>query len=139
MSTQPVAIRFELDLLNEMKEWAKVHSTTVSAAVQLFSAEGLRMRQVPGVVFRDGAAGRRAAVEGGQDIWEIIETVRDSESKDASIQSTAENTGIPERDLRIALDYYTRWPQEVDDQIARNTQAAEDALTRWQQRQAVLS
>src|SRR5258705_4510767 len=34
--------------------------------------EGLRARRHPLVGFRDGASGRRAALVGGPDVWEII-------------------------------------------------------------------
>jgi hypothetical protein len=38
--------------------------------------EGLRMEDHPGIVFRDGPAGRRAALAGGPDAWEVIETLK---------------------------------------------------------------
>jgi hypothetical protein len=34
--------------------------------------EGLRLRKHPLVTFRDGPSGRRAALVGGPDIWELV-------------------------------------------------------------------
>jgi len=38
--------------------------------------EGLRMADHPGIVFRDGPAGRRASLAADPDIWEVIETLK---------------------------------------------------------------
>ena len=45
----------------------------------------------PGIVFRDGTAGRRAGLAGGPDVWEVIGALRSTglEGNEA-IQATAE-------------------------------------------------
>jgi hypothetical protein len=139
MSTQPVAIRFDALLLDRMKRWAKANGTTVSASVQLFSDEALRMRQVPGIVFRDGPSGRRAAIEGSLDVWEVIEGVHSLDKPVASDESAAEELALPVRVVKVALDYYARYPEEIDEQIAANARAAEEARQVWERRQAALA
>jgi hypothetical protein len=139
MSTHPVAIRFDEALLDDVKRWAKANGTTVSAAVQGFSAESLRMRQVPGIVFRDGPAGRRAAVEGSLDVWEVVEGARGIGQAGAGEQAVADELGLPRRVVEVALDYYARFPDEVEERIAENARAADEARALWERRRAALA
>ena len=104
----PVAIRFDDALLAEVRRIAKRRATTVSSVVQTFTEEGVRTQHVPGIVFRDGPAGRRAGVAGSLDVWEVIETARQAHSTDPS--AIAAGLGLPERIVMIAFDYYARFP-----------------------------
>ncbi len=36
------------------------------------------MEEHPGIAFRDGPVGRRAALAGGPDVWEVIETLQNT-------------------------------------------------------------
>ncbi|HXM71287.1 MAG TPA: hypothetical protein VN970_09135, partial [Thermoanaerobaculia bacterium] len=68
-----LSISDELD--REISRESTDRATTWSALATELLEEALRMRRVPGVVFVDGPAGRRAAVAGtGLDIWEIVAT-----------------------------------------------------------------
>ncbi|MDR3359162.1 MAG: hypothetical protein LBO20_00585 [Bifidobacteriaceae bacterium] len=137
----------------EVKRFAKRRRTSVSAVVQLFAEEALRRETVPGVVFRDGPAGRRAAVEGGPDVWEVVDAVRGALAEDASAPATvavtaaaqgedelaghAARTGLPRRAIAIGLDYYSRYPDEIDQWIADNRLEAEQAHAAWLVRQTL--
>ena len=93
----------------------------------------------PGVAFREGPAGRRAVVAGGPDVWEVVRAVRSARAAEPGLDSdelltvVSENTGVPSRHLRIAIAYYTDYPDEVDEVMAdanRAEQAAEIAAAR---------
>jgi len=89
-----------------------------------FLAESAKMRRCPGIVFADGATGRRARLAGtGLDVWEIIATYQ-SLNRDRGRLQTAYHW-LTEPYLRAALGYYAAYPDEIDQQIARNA-----ALTR---------
>jgi hypothetical protein len=78
------------------------------------------MEEFPGVIFRDGPAGRRATLVGGPDVWEVIRAVRSARtaepelSEDDVLALVAENSGVPLRLVRTAVDYWSAYPAEVD-------------------------
>jgi hypothetical protein len=79
----------------------------------------MRVADHPGVVFRDGSRGRRAGLAGGPDIWEIIHVVRE-----AGIEAAAEWGNLPADRVHTAVRYYTDYPDEIDERIARHVKRA---------------
>src|SRR5215210_6658141 len=74
------------------------------------------MHRVPGIVFMDGPAGRRASIAGtGLDVWEVIATfksvVKDRRRLGASYE------WLSDRQLSAALAYYELYPEEIDTRI----------------------
>jgi hypothetical protein len=77
--------------------------------------EGLRMDAHPGVIFRGGPGGRRAALTGGPDVWEIVRVLRDVRGTDQErIRRTAELTDLPVHLVRSATRYYREFTEEID-------------------------
>ena len=103
----------------------------------MFAAEGVRSLQVPAIVFRDGPSGRRAGVAGSLDVWEIIETVRQMPGH-VDAGAVAESLGVSRRVVEVALDYYSQYPDEIDEWIADNEHDAELAHGAWLREQALL-
>ena len=100
------------------------------------------MDEHPGILFRDGPAGRRATVVGGPDVWEVVRAVRAARaaeprlSEDKVVAMLEENTGVPRRMIWTALAYWSAYPDEVDAFIAHaerveaeGAEAAERART----------
>ena len=143
--SSPRSIRFEDDALERLANFASRRPgvTSASAAARLVE-EGLRMDAHPAVLFRDGAAGRRAVLVGGPDVWEIIKQVRDSRSAnpklkgDALIAFVSELSGVPVSRVGAALDYYTAFPDEVDERIAQDSALEAELLVALQRRDALL-
>ncbi len=53
--------------------------------------EGLRMDEPPGIVFRDGPPGRRAALAAGPDVWEVMTMVANTRNRgDAAVAQAAQ-------------------------------------------------
>ena len=98
----------------------------------------------PAVLFRDGAAGRRAVLVGGPDVWEIIKQVRDTRSANPKLKGEAliafvgELSGVPVSRVGAALDYYTAFPNEVDERIAQDSALGAELLVAMQRRDALL-
>lgn len=121
----PRSVRFDDRVTGRLASYVARHpGLTASAATARLVDEGLRMEEHPGVVFRDGPMGRRATLVGGPDVWEVIRTarsVRDAEEGLTEAEVLAlvtENSGLPVRLLRTALDYWAVYPDEVDAFVA---------------------
>ncbi len=75
----------------------------------------------PGIVFRDGPAGRRPGLAAGPDVWEVARVLRDltADAEDeVALRETAVLTGLPLHLVRIAASYYGAYRSEVDLWIA---------------------
>lgn len=91
--------------------------------------EGMRMEDHPGIVFRDGPAGRRAALSAGPDVWEVVVVLADYASADAStaVAKTARWLGLTQAQVRTAEGYYSSYADEIDARIVENEEAAAGA------------
>jgi hypothetical protein len=111
-----------------------------SRLAERYIDEGLRMEDHPGIVFRDGPAGRRAALSGGPDIWEVIATVRASGlDGENALAATAEWGSLSLSQVRAAVRYYAEYPQEIDERITRNLEEADAAEQQWRREQQALA
>lgn len=87
--------------------------------------EGIRMREFPGIVFRPGPAGRRAALADGPDVWEIVRGLKQVRSGEGEpIALLTASTDLREDQIRLAADYYGAYPDEVDERIRADEEAA---------------
>ena len=101
--------------------------------------EGLRMADYPGIVFRDGPAGRRAALAGGPDVWEVIETLKGTGRRgEKAIEATAEWGNFTAAQVRLAVRYYADFRDEIDDRIRFNRHEAERHRAAWERARAAL-
>jgi uncharacterized protein (DUF433 family) len=91
--------------------------------------ESIRMADHPGIVFRDGAAGRRAALAGHRlDVWQVIETVR---QEGGDVDAAAEYFGISAGLVSAAVGYYADYRDEIDALIDENAVMAREAEDAW--------
>ncbi len=80
------------------------------------------MRLFPGIAFRGADWERRAWVMGtALDVWQIVDAYQDIES----IESMAAGGSASERQIQLAIDYYKRFPEEIDAAIAENRRPLE--------------
>jgi hypothetical protein len=116
---------------------------SLSSAANMLVDEALRTSEHPGISFRPGPTGRRASLTGGPDVWEVVRAVRSARTAeheltgDELLAMIAGNTGTPARLIRIAIRYWSSYPDEVDAEI---TAAAEDAAEdAWQRERRLLA
>lgn len=108
---------------------------SASAVAARLVDEGLRMDEHPGIVFRDGAVGRRAGLVAGPDVWEVVRAVRSGRAAEPTLDESAllamveESTGVPVSVTRTAVDYWAAYPDEVEALIAHADEAEERALS----------
>lgn len=95
------------------------------------------MAEHPGIVFRDGAGGRRAALSGHRlDVWHVVETVQ---AEKGNVDAAARHLQISRGLVEAAVGYYADYKDEVGEFLGRNAAMAHDAEVAWRRRQAVLS
>ena len=128
MST-PVSVRFPEDVASRLRRRSTRTGEPASGLVVRLVDEGMRMEEHPGVVFRDGPAGRRAGLANGPDVWEAIVVLKDfgAAGPAAAVKKTARWLGLSEAQVRAAEGYYGAYPTEIDDRIAENVAAADEA------------
>lgn len=82
----------------------------------------------PGIVFKSGPSGRRAALAGGPDVWEIASALRRTAGDESSrVADLAKEFGLHERQVVLALDYAAAHRNEVQARIIANDQALIEA------------
>jgi uncharacterized protein (DUF433 family) len=107
-----------------------------TSVAEQYLEEAVRMADHPGIIFRDGPAGRRAALAGHRlDVWQVIETVR---QEGGSVASAAEYLGLSPGLVGAAVGYYADYKDEIDEWIDRNATMAEEAEATWRRRQVAL-
>ncbi len=98
------------------------------------------MEDHPGIVFRDGPAGRRAGLAGGPDVWEVIAATRASGlAGEQAIVAAAEWGNLTPALVRVAVRYYSEYDAEIDELVARNLEEADAAEERWRRQQNALA
>jgi hypothetical protein len=124
--SQPTSFRLPPDLMRRIDAEAAQRGTTMTRLVSSLLDEGLKAGRFPGVVYRDGPAGRRAALAGGPDVWEVVRAVRATPGRgEARVRRVARETEIPERLVRLAIEFAAAFPEEVDERIRLDEEAAE--------------
>jgi hypothetical protein len=90
------------------------------------------MERHSGIVFRDGPSGRRAALVGGPDVWEVMSTVLQAEGDRDDVMATSmEWLGLPTSSIQAAMDYYAEFRDEIDDRIEKNRALAAQHEAAW--------
>jgi hypothetical protein len=137
----PLSIRFDPAILERLRRRARaLPGATPSGLAQRFVDEGLRMAEHPGVVFKDGPSGRRAALALGPDVWEVVKVARELDERgNGAIAAAAELLTLHPEHVRTALRYFAAYPDEIETELAiadEESRAAEDA---WRTEQRLLA
>jgi hypothetical protein len=139
-------VRFDVPVAERLASFAAANpGMSLSAAANRLVDEALRMGEHPGIMFRPGPTGRRAALAGGPDVWDVVRAVksaRDAEPEladDGLLGLVADNTGIPLRLVRVAVRYWASYPDEIDAEIAAADAAEIAAEQAWRREHQLLA
>jgi hypothetical protein len=122
---KPFSIRMSADTLAQLDAGARRRGEAKARIAERLIVEGLRIEEHPGISFRDGPAGRRAALAGGPDVWEVIDTLKGTGlSGERAIEATAEWGNLMPAQVRTAVRYYGDFRAEIDEKIAFNHEEA---------------
>src|SRR5579885_833386 len=80
-------------------------------------SEAEKLARVPGISYVDGPAGRRARIDGGMDVFELIEAWL-SADRDAEWLLEA-FPWLTREMVQAGLDFYALFPEEIDARLAR--------------------
>jgi hypothetical protein len=105
----------------------------------------LRMAEHPGITFRPGPTGRRAALAGGPDVWEVVRAIKSAHVAEPGLDSDdlvsliSDNTGIALRLVITAVRYWAAYPGEVDAEITAADAAEGAAEQAWLRERQLLA
>ena len=86
--------------------------------------EAMRTRRAPGIVFVDGATGRRPVVAGsGLEVWEVVATWKEVGRNYERLRAAYE--WLTEPQLRAALSYHELYEAEVERHLEREARLTE--------------
>jgi hypothetical protein len=112
-------------VLERLENLSKREGQPRSRVAEQLIDEGVRMREIPGIVFRPGPTGRRAALADGPDVWEIVRGLMQARAGEGNpIERLMASTNLREDQIRLAADYYAAYPEEIDARIREDEEAA---------------
>lgn len=131
-ATRNFSARWATDVLDRLRKRSEAEGISKSRLAERYVDEGIRMDEYPGIEFRDGPTGRRAALKRGLDVWEMVITLKEFEPDgDDAIVATAEFLDLAVSQVEAGARYYTAFPDEIDDRIARNRDGWDEAEAAW--------
>jgi hypothetical protein len=147
MSKRPATpVRFDPPVADRLASFVATNpGMSLSSAANRLVDEALRMAEHPGVTFKPGPTGRRAALAGGPDVWEVIRAIRSAHAAEPGLNSddllslVSDNTGIALHLLTTAVRYWAVYPGEADAEIAAADAAEEAAEQAWLRERQLLA
>ncbi|MGH3448555.1 MAG: hypothetical protein ACRDQA_21620 [Nocardioidaceae bacterium] len=140
MGRSTTSIRLDDELRSLLTARAAAEDTTVTELIERFVREGLSSAAHPGIVFKPGPAGRRAALAGGPDVWEIIAALRHTAGSESErVATLAAEFGVHERQVILALEYAAANRAEIETRVEANDRALKWAETTARERQRLLA
>ena len=147
MSKRPATpVRFDPQVADRLASFVAANpGMSLSSATNRLVDEALRMAEHPGVIFRSGPTGRRAALAAGPDVWEVIRAIESAHSAEPGLDSddlmslVSDNTGIALRLVTTAVRYWAVYPGEVDGEIAAAEAAEEATEQAWLRERRLLA
>jgi hypothetical protein len=139
-------VRFDEPVAERLTSFVAANpGMSLSSAANRLVDEALRMSEHPGIVFRPGPTGRRAALAGAADVWEVVRAIRSARAAEPDLSSAdligliSDNTGIPGRLINVAIHYWAAYPHEVDAEIASADAAEELTARSWEREHRLLA
>lgn len=121
----PLSVRVSPLVGAYLKDTSQRIKRARGAVVQDLTDEAVKCRLFPGIAFRGDELSRRPWVIGtGLDVWEIVEMHNDYGSTDSMLKET----DLSKRTVQLALAYYGRFPEEIDEALASNRKSVEEHL-----------
>ena len=147
MSKRPATpVRFYPPVADRLASFVAANpGMSLSSAANRLVDEALRMAEHPGIIFRSGPTGRRAALGGGPDVWEVIRAIKSAHAAESGLNSddlmslVSDNTGIALRLLNTAVRYWAAYPGEVDAEITAADAAEKAAEQAWLRERQLLA
>jgi hypothetical protein len=140
MGRSTTSLRLDDELRAQLSQRAEIEGVSVTALVERVLSEGLAMAQHPGIVFRPGYTGRRAALVAGPDVWTIASSLRHTSGTEKErVSQLVEEFGLHERHILTALDYIAAHRDQIEAEVRANDIASEELERLAEARQRLLA
>ena len=137
---RPTSFRLPEELLERIEAESRSVGASITQLVSSLLDEGLKTRRFPGVVYRNGPLGRRAALVGGPDVWEVVRDLAAAPGRGMDrVDNLVAETGLTSASVRLAADFYASFPEEIDALIEADERAAEEVCRQARRRERLLS
>jgi hypothetical protein len=125
--TKSFSARFSAEVVDMLDARSQRLGQSKARVAERLIEEGLRIEEHPGIVFRSGPTGRRAGIAGAPDVWEIARDLKGvaAEGSADPIEAVARVSGLDRGVVELAAGYYAAYPDDIDERIQMNEQAAE--------------
>ncbi|CAN5690080.1 hypothetical protein BH24ACT15_BH24ACT15_08370 [soil metagenome] len=101
--------------------------------------EGVDTLDHPSIVYRGPTTDRRAALAAGPDVWEVVTRLRELDGgEEDRIDLLASETDLHPRQIRAALEFAARHPEQINARIERNQAAIKAGRAATEARHALL-
>jgi hypothetical protein len=128
MTSRATSYRLDPVVKARLERQAGAEGITERALLERLVSEGLDTLHHPGIVYRDGPTGRRAALAVGPDVWEVVSALRHTKGNaEDRVAALAEQFGLHARHIRTAIDFAAAHQNEIDAEVKANDEAAEQA------------
>jgi hypothetical protein len=128
VASRATSYRLDPGIKSRLERQAAAEGITERALLERLVSEGLDTLHHPGIVYRDGPTGRRAALAVGPDVWEVVSALRHTKgSAENRVATLAEQFDLHPRHIRTAVDFAAAHRDEIDAQVKANDEAAEEA------------
>lgn len=139
-ASRATSYRLDAALKARLEAQASAEGITERALLERLASEGLDLLHHPGIVYRDGPTGRRAALAVGADVWEVASALRYTTGTDEQrVAQLAEQFALHPRHIRTAIDFAATHREAIDLQVRANDEAAEAARRRAEGRAALMA
>lgn len=113
------SLRVSKKIVTEIEQIAKENKKDFSSVTNELLEEAIKSHRCPGIVFTEGVQGKRARIAGtGLEVWEVIAGYQSVEKNIRRLRRAYHR--LTEQQLKAALGYYQTYPDEIDEQIAKN-------------------
>lgn len=135
MVSRSTSYRLDLVVKSRLEQRAAAERIPERALLERLVSEGLDTLHHPGIVYRDGPTGRRAALAVGPDVWQVVSALRYATgSEEERVAVLAEQFALHPRHIRAAIDFAAGHRSAIDAEVAANDSAAEAARESAQRR-----
>lgn len=125
--TKSFSARFSAEVVEMLDARSERLGESKARVAERLIEEGLRIEAFPGIVYRSGPTGRRAGIAGGPDVWEIVRDLKGvvGEGSTDPVEVVASISGLDRAVVELAASYYAAYPDDIEERIRINEQAAE--------------
>jgi Arc/MetJ-type ribon-helix-helix transcriptional regulator len=134
----PTHVRLPEPVDRELSAYVQRTGLTKSRVMSRAVDEWLRGQNHPRIRFVTEITGeRRAALAAGPQVWTVAEAWLAHGGDERNPATVAHSTGLAVADVEAALSYWAQFRDEIDQLLARQRQAQDEALAAWERREAL--